>query len=51
MTVPDLPPELCKLTALTVLGLGDNQLTELPPELKTLMDRGVVKLSGNPLKG
>jgi hypothetical protein len=29
--------------------LDDNNLTALPPGMKTLVDRGVVKLSGNPL--
>jgi hypothetical protein len=27
------------------------KLKELPPELKKLVDRGVVELSGNPIKG
>ena len=39
------------LTFLTELNLSHNDLTALPPELKTLVDRGVVELSGNSLKG
>ena len=46
-----LPPEIGNLTALTSLVLNDNQLTALPPEMKKLIDQGVVKLSGNPLRG
>ena len=46
-----LPPELGNLTSLTDLRLWNNQLAKLPPELKTLLDRGVGNLSGNPLKG
>ena len=46
-----LPPEIGNLTALTKLDLRNNQLTALPPEMSPLGDRGVVKLSGNPLKG
>ena len=29
------------------LDLSDNQLTALPPEMKKLIDRGIVELSGN----
>ena len=45
-----LPPEIGNLTSLTELNLESNDLTELPPEIKKLVDRGVVRLSGNPLK-
>ena len=44
-----LPSEIGNLTSLTELRLSDNQLTALPPGMKRLMNRGVVKLSGNPL--
>ena len=44
-----LPPEIGNLTGLTRLDLDDNQLTALPPEMKDLVDRGIVRLSGNPL--
>ncbi len=46
-----LLPEIGNLTALTHLVLRNYQLTALPPEMSPLGDRGVVKLSGNPLKG
>ena len=46
-----LPPEIGNLTGLTELDLSYNQMTALPPEMKKLIDQGVVKLSGNPLKG
>ena len=46
-----LPPEVGNLTGLEELDLSYNQLTALPPEMKKLIDQGVVKLSGNPLKG
>ena len=47
----ELPPEIGDLTWLSALLLGENQLTALPPEMKKLIDQGVVKLSGNPLRG
>ena len=46
-----LPPKIGGLTALTRLDLYLNQLTALPPGMKQLIDQGVVKLSGNPLRG
>jgi len=46
-----LPPGIGELTNLTYLYLSDNQLTALPPGMKKLLDQGVVKLSGNPLRG
>ena len=45
-----LPTEIDNLTGLTAPDLVNNQLTALPPEMKKLVDRGVVKLSGNPLR-
>ena len=36
---------------LRTLDLSDNVLTVLPPDCKELIDRGVVNLSGNPLRG
>ena len=46
----NLPAEIGNLTALTELHLTDHQLTALPPEMKKLIDRGIVELSGNPLR-
>ena len=46
-----LPPEIGNLTRLTELHLDENNLTELPTEMEALIAKGVVTLSGNPLKG
>ena len=42
-----LPPAIGNLAS---LNLSDNQLTVLTPEMKKPMDRGVIELSGNPLR-
>ena len=48
----EIPPELGKLTSLTLLRLGGNQLSgEIPPELGNLARLNVLFLSGNQFTG
>jgi leucine-rich repeat protein SHOC2 len=44
-----VPAEIGQLTALTVLGLADNQLTSLPAEIGQLTSLMVLELRGNQL--
>jgi len=46
-----LPPEVGNLTGLELLFLENNQMTALPSEMTRLINQGVVRLSGNPLRG
>jgi len=47
--IESLPPEIGKLTKLTVLDLSYNQLTSLPPELEKITKLTELHLSGNQL--
>lgn len=49
MWLPDLPPDIWKLTKLEVLNLSRNQLTALPTEIGKLTKLELLYLFGNPI--
>ncbi len=44
------PPETGRLTQLTILNLGNNQLMSLPPEIGQLTQLTTLDLTNNPIR-